>query len=228
MKLDRLMLLYDSAASRDWSEPFPRQDESDDALFYSFDRFVTHIDDGAIEAVTALYRERLAAGARVLDLMSSWISHLPQDVAYAEVVGLGMNAAELAKNARLHRYMAQDLNKNVALPFDTASFDVALICVSVDYLAQPTAVLRELGRVVKPGGVLIVTFSNRCFPTKVVRPWLELDDAGRLAFVASRVRAAGNWADIETLDRSPPDGDPLFAVVAQRQAVDEGCLHASN
>lgn len=207
----------DPAAFADLPEPLPRQDESDDALFYSFDRFVTHIDDGAIEAVTALYRERLAAGSRVLDLMSSWISHLPKDIAYTEVVGLGMNAAELARNARLNRYVVQDLNKNAALPFAAASFDAALICVSVDYLAQPTAVIRELGRVVRPEGLLVVTFSNRCFPTKVVRPWLALDDTGRLAFVAARVLAAGNWSDIESLDRSPPYGDPLFAVIARRQ-----------
>ena len=207
----------DPAAFADLPEPLPRQDESDDALFYSFDRFVTHIDDGAIEAVTALYRERLAAGSRVLDLMSSWISHLPKDIAYTEVVGLGMNATELARNARLNRYVVQDLNKNAALPFAAASFDAALICVSVDYLAQPTTVIRELGRVVRPEGLLVVTFSNRCFPTKVVRPWLDLDDTGRLAFVAARVLAAGNWSDIETLDRSPPYGDPLFAVIARRQ-----------
>ena len=212
------MSMHDGATPRDWSEPLPRRDESDDALFYSFERFVTHIDDGAIDAVTALYRERLAPGSRVLDLMSSWISHLPEEMSYAEVVGLGMNGAELARNARLDRHIVQDLNKSVALPFSAGWFDAALICVSVDYLAQPTAVFRELGRVVKPRGVMVITFSNRCFPTKVVSPWLSLDDEGRLAFVAARVRASGQWTHIETLDRSPSDGDPLFAVVATRIA----------
>ena len=206
----------DSARLPDWPEPLPRQDESDDAAFYSFARIVTHIDDRAIEAVTALYREKLAPDTRVLDLMSSWISHLPEDISYAEVVGVGMNAEELTKNRRLDRHVVHDLNKHPGLPFDQAYFDAALICVSVDYLIQPTALLRELGRIVKPGGVLVITFSNRCFPTKVVGPWLDLDDDGRLDFVASRVRAAGNWVDIVTLDRSPPYGDPLFAVVAQR------------
>jgi SAM-dependent methyltransferase len=186
-------------------------------MFYLFARLVTHIDDGAIEAVKALYRERLTAGMRVLDLMSSWISHLPEDITYAEVVGLGMNAEELASNARLDRHVVQDLNKDTMLPFAVASFDAALICVSVDYLVRPTAVFRELGRIVKQGGVLVVTFSNRCFPTKVAGPWLDLDDAGRLDFVASRIRTAGNWTGIATLDRSPPYGDPLFAVVAHRQ-----------
>ncbi len=205
------------AAPNNWPEPLPRQDESDDAVFYSFARLVTHIDDGAIEAVKALYRERLTAGMRVLDLMSSWISHLPEDITYAEVVGLGMNAEELANNARLDRHVVQDLNKETMLPFAVASFDAALICVSVDYLVRPTAVFRELGRIVKQGGVLVVTFSNRCFPTKVAGPWLDLDDAGRLDFVASRIRTAGNWTGIATLDRSPPYGDPLFAVVAHRQ-----------
>ncbi len=199
-----------------WPEPLPRQDESADSAFYSFARMVTHIDDGAIEAVTALYREKVPAGARVLDLMSSWISHLPDDVAYTEVVGLGMNREELAKNTRLSRHVVQDLNQDARLPFAAAYFDAALICVSVDYLVRPSEVFRELGRVVKQGGALVVTFSNRCFPTKVVGPWLDLDDAGRLAFVAGRIRAAGNWAEVVILDRSPAHGDPLFAVIAKR------------
>lgn len=204
------------AALLDLPEPLPRADASDDAAFYAFARLVTHIDDGAIDAVTALYRERLPAGGRILDLMSSWISHLPPEVAYTEVVGLGMNATELARNPRLARFVVQDLNADPRLPFDDGAFDAATICVSVDYLVRPTDVLRELARVVRPGGVLVVTFSNRCFPTKVVQPWLMLDDAGRLAFVAGRVTRAGGWADVETLDRSPPAGDPLFAVVARR------------
>lgn len=212
------MPIKDPTPSLDWLEPLRRQDESDDAAFYSFARLVTHIDDGAIVAVKALYRERLSAGNRVLDLMSSWISHLPDDITYAEVVGLGMNAEELANNARLDRHVVQDLNKDPVLPFAVASFDAALICVSVDYLVRPTAVFRELGRIVKPGGVLVVTFSNRCFPTKVAGPWLDLDDAGRLEFVASRIRSAADWTNIDTLDCSPPAGDPLFAVVAYRRA----------
>lgn len=200
----------------DWPEPLPRSDESDDALFYDFARLVTHIDDGAIDAVTALYRERIPQGGRVLDLMSSWVSHLPADVAYAEVVGLGMNEQELAKNARLDRHVVQDLNADARLPFDDAHFDAATICVSIDYLTRPTDVLCEIARVVRAGGVLVITFSNRCFPTKAVRPWLVLDDDGHREFVARRIARAGGWTAIESLDRSPPDGDPLFAVIAQR------------
>jgi SAM-dependent methyltransferase len=199
-----------------WPEPLPRRDETADATFYAFDRFVTHIDDGAIAAVTQLYREHIPGDARVLDLMSSWVSHLPDEQAYAEVVGIGMNAAELGKNPRLHRWRVQDLNQSAVLEFADAYFDAALICVSIDYLVQPTAVLRELARVVKPAGVLIITFSNRCFPTKAVGPWLVLDDAGHLAFVEARVRAAGGWDDITALDRSPASGDPLFAIIASR------------
>ena len=202
----------------DWPEPLPRQDESDDAKFYAYDRFVTHIDDGAIAAVTQIYRERIPPQARVLDLMSSWVSHLPREISYASVVGVGMNAAELAANPRLHRWIVQDLNKSTCLEFEDAYFDAALICVSIDYLVRPTAVLRELARVVKTSGSLIITFSNRCFPTKAVIPWLNLSDAEHMEFVQSRVRAAMEWVDVVGLDRSPPEGDPLFAVVASRAA----------
>lgn len=194
---------------------FRRIDESPDAEFYSFPRFVTHIDDGAIAAVTQLYRERLPAGGAVLDLMSSWISHLPPEIAYRRVVGLGMNAEELAGNPRLDGFTVHDLNADPALPFGDDEFDAATICVSVDYLVRPVAVLRDLGRVVRAGGPLVISFSNRCFPTKAIAAWRLTDDAGHVDLVAGFLRDAGCWADIEGLDRSPVDGDPLFAVVAR-------------
>ena len=131
-------------------ELFRRMDESPDALFYEVPRLVTHIDDAAIAAVTQLYREHFPAGGAILDLMSSWVSHLPEEIAYRRVVGLGMNAAELAANARLHTRVVQDLNEDPHLPFADAEFDAGGICVSVDYLIHPVEVLRECGRVDHP------------------------------------------------------------------------------
>ena len=139
---------------------FVRQDETPDAEFYHHPRFVTHIDEGAIAAVTQLYRDCFRPGTDLLDLMSSWVSHLPPEVAYAGVTGLGLNAAELARNPRLSAALVQDLNQNPALPFADNAFDGAAICVSIDYLTQPVAVLGELARVLRPGAPLVVTFSN--------------------------------------------------------------------
>lgn len=197
---------------------FRRADESPDELFYRQPRFVTHIDAGAIAAVTELYREFLPPGGRVLDLMSSWISHLPPEVAYAHVVGLGLNHEELSANERLSRFVVQNLNTRPRLPFEDGSFDAAGITVSIDYLTHPVAVLRDLGRVLVPGGPVVITFSNRCFPTKAVSVWHGLDDQGHVALVQRYLKAAGNWADIQGLDRSPRQGgrrtgDPLYAVV---------------
>ncbi|PNY79504.1 methyltransferase domain-containing protein [Deinococcus koreensis] len=199
---------------------FRRQDESPDELFYRQPRFVTHIDEGAIGAVTALYREYFPARGRVLDLMSSWISHLPPEVAYREVVGLGLNRDELAGNPRLSRFVVQNLNAAPHLPFADASFDAAGLAVSIDYLTDPVSVLRDLGRVLVPGGPLVITFSNRCFPSKAVMVWHALEDAGRVQLVRRYLEAAGNWTAIETLDRSPQPrgrfgGDPLYAVVGR-------------
>ena len=195
---------------------FSRMDESPDAEFYEMPRLVTHIDDAAIAAVTRLYREHFPPGGAVLDLMSSWVSHLPGDVAYRRVVGLGMNTTELAANPRLDAWVVQDLNAAPRLPFGDAEFDAGGICVSVDYLIRPVEVLRECGRVIRAGGPLVVTFSNRCFPTKVIAAWQMLDDAGHLELVARYFAAAGNWSAIEQLDRSPaPFGDPLYAVIAR-------------
>jgi SAM-dependent methyltransferase len=195
---------------------FARLDESPDDLFYATPRFVTHIDDAAIAAVTQLYREHFPPGGAILDLMSSWISHLPPEIVYREVVALGMNHEELAANPRASAWVTQDLNQSTRLPFADARFDGAAICVSVDYLTRPVEVFRECARVLRRGAPLVITFSNRCFPTKVIAAWRLLDDDGHQALVARYFAEAGNWTDVEILDRSPGrDGDPLYAVIAR-------------
>ena len=196
---------------------FRRQDETPDAQFYHHPRFVTHIDEGAIAAVTQLYREYFPADGTLLDLMSSWVSHLPAEVPYRRVVGLGMNEAELRANPRLADYVVQDLNQQPTLPFEDDTFSGAAICVSIDYLTQPVEVLRELARVMQPGAPLVITFSNRCFHSKAVAAWHALDDRGHLVLVQQYLQAAGGWQDIELLDRSPAPrrSDPLFAVVGR-------------
>lgn len=202
---------------------YGRRDERPDGEFYSVPRLVKHIDDRAIEEVTRLYREHLPPGGEVLDLMTSWISHLPEETIYRRVSGLGMNEEELERNPRLDEYVIHDLNEDPALPYADDEFDAAAICVSVDYLTRPVEVLRDLGRVVRPGGPLVVTFSNRCFPTKVVSEWLERDDRGRLRLVEDYLHRAGDWHEIQSLDRSPrhPFADPLYAVVARSGGAPE-------
>jgi ubiquinone/menaquinone biosynthesis C-methylase UbiE len=192
-------------------------DETPDEEFYRTPRLVTHIDDHAIAAVTQLYGEFFPAGGEVLDLMSSWISHLPPEVGYRRVVGLGMNEEELRRNERLDSYVVQNLNENPRLPFGDAEFDGCGICVSVDYLTRPVEVLREVGRVLKAGAPVVITFSNRCFPTKAVAVWHQLDDRGHMRLVEDYLRQAGNWDDIRGLDRSPRRlfSDPLYAVIGE-------------
>ncbi len=196
-------------------DAFRRYDETPDELFYRQPRFVTHIDDAAIAAVTQLYREFLPAGGALLDLMSSWISHLPPEVSYRRVVGLGLNRAELTKNPRLESFVVQNLNTTPQLPFADGEFGGAALAVSVDYLTDPVAVLRDLRRVLVPGGPVVITFSNRCFPTKAVAVWHQLDDQGRLELVGRYLKEAG-WEQIQLLDRSPNRrrSDPLYAAVA--------------
>ena len=194
---------------------FDKQDSGDDLAFYAPPRLVTHIDDAAVAALTGLYRELLPAGGRVLDLMSSWVSHLPDDVSYAEVVGHGMNATELAANPRLSRWFVQDLNAEPVLPLDDAMSDAALICVGVQYLQRPFEVFAELARVLAPGAPVAVSFSNRCFPTKAVAIWRSLDLNGHAALVRHYLEEAG-FRGIEM--RVLADGrrsDPLVAVTGR-------------
>jgi SAM-dependent methyltransferase len=195
---------------------FRRYDESPDEDFYDMARLVTHIDDAAVAAVTQLYREYFPPNGAILDLMSSWVSHLPPEVSYRQVAGLGMNAEELRANPRLTEWTVQNLNQSPELPYKDAAFDGAGICVSIQYLTRPVEVMQELGRVLKPGAPLLITFSNRCFPTKAVTVWRALDDEGHAILVRRYLETAGHFTDIQVLDRSPgPDSDPLFAVVAR-------------
>ena len=199
------------------SDAFRRYDETPDEEFYKTPRLVTHIDDRAIAAVTQLYREFFPSGGDILDLMSSWISHLPTEIEYRRVIGLGMNEAELQRNERLDSYVVQNLNADPRLPFGDAEFDGVGICVSIDYLTRPVEVLREVGRILRVGGPTIITFSNRCFPSKAIAIWHQLDDQGHLRLVESYLHEAGNWRDIQGLDRSPRReySDPLYAVVGR-------------
>ena len=193
---------------------FARIDNSSDDVFYQTPRFVTHIDDNAIETVTQLYREFLPPSGAILDLMSSWVSHLPGEIEYSKVVGLGMNREELAANPRLNNFVVQNLNENAVLPFADNEFDAATICVSVQYLQNPVEVLREVRRVCKEDAPLIITFSNRCCPTKAVAIWQTLASKGHGELVSLYLQESG-WRDIRVLDCTPQKhrGDPLFAVI---------------
>jgi SAM-dependent methyltransferase len=198
------------------ADAFEKWDAGDDSDFYVQPRFVTHIDDTAIAALTSFYREGLPAGGVLLDLMSSWVSHLPSDVSYAEVIGHGMNDSELAANPRLGRRFVLDLNRNPRLPLCDSTVDAAMICVSIQYLQQPVAVLREVARILKPGQRLAISFSNRCFPTKAVAIWQALDHAGHAPLVTLYLRRAG-FEDIKTrILCDGRAGDPLTVVVGRR------------
>ena len=194
---------------------FAKQDTGDDLAFYAPPRLVTHIDEGATAALTNFYRLMLPEGGRVLDLMSSWVSHLPADSIYAEVVGHGMNDEELAANPRLDRWFVQNLNRDPALPLEDQYFDAGLCCVGVQYLQQPNQVFTDIRRTLVPGAPFIVSFSNRCFPMKAVAIWRALNTNGHAALVKLYLERAGfNDVRVDML----VDGrssDPLVAVTGR-------------
>jgi hypothetical protein len=194
---------------------FERQDDGDDLAFYAMPRLVTHIDEAAVGALSAFYRALIPEGGRVLDLMSSWVSHLPADASYAEVVGHGMNAEELAANPRLTRRFVQDLNRDPVLPLEDGAVDAALCCVGVQYLRRPLAVFREVRRVLVPAAPFVVSFSNRCFPTKAVAVWRGLDTRGHASLVGLYLERAGFEAVTAELLCDGRFGDPLVAMVGR-------------
>ncbi|MGH8983676.1 MAG: class I SAM-dependent methyltransferase [Acidimicrobiia bacterium] len=193
-------------------EPFARMDESDDATFYAFERKVVHLDPGAIEALRAFYARVLPRGGSFLDLMSSWRSHLPDGL--GRVVGLGMNSAEMADNPQLSEFVVHDLNREPRLPFDDGSFDAVVCAVSVQYLTQPVEVFAEAARVLRPGGPVVVSFSNRCFPTKAVAIWRAGGNDAHRRLVSEYLERSGFTAVTE--EAPPSADDPLFVVWGRR------------
>lgn len=203
------------------AEYFRRYDDSTDELFYTMPRFVVHIDDGAIRALTALLAKVLPPSGVYLDLMSSWRSHLPDDLKPKRVVGLGMNAAEMADNPQLDAYVVHNLNTKPILPFTDAEFDAAICTVSVQYMTRPIETFREVHRILKPGGVFVVSFSNRCFPTKAIAAWASTTDQQHTELVEYYFAAAGNWTAPQTAAHTPRQSDPLYAIWATKLSASD-------
>ena len=189
-------------------------DSGSDDAFYESPRYVTHADDGFIDRLTELYEATVPAGGRVFDAMSSWVSHLPE-TSYERVVGHGLNKAELEENDRLDEWFVQNLNADQNLPLADGAFDAVLCALSVQYLQYPGAIFSEFGRVLDDDGVLVVSFTNRMFPTKAVRAWRSASMAERERLVQSYVEAAGSF-DSTRVVRDRPDSDPFRAVVARQ------------
>jgi SAM-dependent methyltransferase len=202
-------------------------DQSNDLLFYEQPRLVTHVDAGFIAQLTDLYRDRLKPNTRVLDLMSSWVSHLPDDLAFEHIEGHGMNATELGKNPRLDHYFVQNLNQNQTLPLPDQSFDAVICTVSVQYLQYPELVFAEVHRVLKRHGVAIFSFSNRMFAQKAIAAWRDGSDGDHVKLVKSYFGAVPGFATPEVIaqkGQAPAllqmfglaGGDPFYAIVSQR------------
>ena len=190
-------------------------DTSDDDAFYAHPRFVTHADAGFVAELTSTYDDLLADGDSVFDAMSSWVSHLPERE-YDRVVGHGLNAEELEANDRLDSWFVQNLNEEQTIPLDAGGFELVTCALSVQYLQYPAAVFGEFARLLSPGGHLVVSFTNRMFPTKAISAWRTADMDGRVALVESYCDTAG--LAVEAVRRGRPESDPFVAVVARNEA----------
>ncbi len=202
-------------------------DTGNDREFYDVPRFVTHVDGGFIDRLTSLYHDRLTPNTRIFDMMSSWVSHLPDDLQFEHIYGHGLNAAELAKNPRLDEYFVQNLNQEQKLPLADASVDAVLNTVSVQYLQYPEAIFAEVYRILKPDGIAIFSFSNRMFYHKAIEAWRDGSETDRVELVKGYFQSVSGFSEPESIVHvsQVPDflrmigvsgGDPFYAVIAKK------------
>ena len=201
-----------------------KSDISDDEIFYQQPRFVHHLSDSFRNRLTSLYSEYLLNHHIILDLMSSWVSHLPSNISYKKVIGHGMNEAELSSNERLDRFFVQNLNKKQNMPIEDSSVDVGLIVAGWQYLQYPEKVSLELSRVIKSDSLLIISFTNRAFWTKAPNIWTYSSEEKRIEYVTS-VLTSNGWRIEKILNEKTQDkklfgfysseSDPFFSVIAR-------------
>ena len=207
------------------SEPYPsdffrRQDETNDALFYVEPRLLVHIDEHAISAIGQFFNKTLPRDGVLLDLMSSWRSHLPEGFPKQKLVGLGLNAVEMKENFQLDESVVHDLNADPIMPFDDDYFDAAIVTVSIQYMVRPIEVFSEVNRVLKARASFHVIYSNRMFPTKAVAVWQSIDDRQKAQLIASYFARAGGWEEPDVRDISPQTAfytDPVHVVSARKK-----------
>lgn len=210
-------------------DAFMREDQGPDAHFYSKPRFVQHIDNTAIEVIKATYSRYMQDDMQVLDLMSSWQSHLPEGPKLGRVAGLGLNEQELRRNRSLSEWVVQDLNQSSVLPFESNTFDMVINTVSVEYVVDPLAMFKEVQRVLRPKGYFLVSFSNRWFETKAVKIWKEIHEFERMGMVLELFMRTEGFIDLQTYSMRGlprpnndkyasdlPYSDPVYIVWGQK------------
>lgn len=184
-------------------------DSTPDENFYDAPRFETHADDAFLDRLCMVYDMHIQDGDRIFDAMSSWVSHLPSNE-YETVIGHGLNSTELAANPVLDDWFTQDLNKDQSLPLRDESFDAVLCALGVQYLQFPGKVFQEFNRILHPNGTLIVSFTNRMFPEKVIRAWMYASMDDRIQLV--RQYASASSFAIDSIIREKPGNDPFVAM----------------
>ncbi len=196
---------------------FTREDESEDKLFYKTPRLVVHIDEYAVSAISNYLKETLPRKGIVLDLMSSWRSHIPEDHKLERIIGIGMNETEMSENNQLDEVIIHDLNRNPEIPINDESVDAVVVTVSIQYMTKPLEVFREINRVLKKGGFFHVIYSNRMFPSKAIAAWMALTDLQRAQLIETYFNNSAPWTLPTFLNLQMRTGfstDPVYVVSA--------------
>lgn len=212
------------------SYPFKRTNEDNDSIFYQSERMVNHLDTTAINQVKDIYSQNLFSGMKILDLMSSWTSHIPANIKNCHITGLGLNKKELQANKQLSEIILHDLNLDIVLPLKDNQFDAVICTSSIEYLIRPLEIIKEVARVLKPQGVLIIVFSNRWFEGKQIISWSDMHDFERLGYVLDLYLKSDEFDNLQTesirgLQRPLDDkyinerltSDPVFAVLGKKK-----------
>ncbi|MCU0691119.1 MAG: class I SAM-dependent methyltransferase [Polyangiaceae bacterium] len=110
----------------------------------------------------------------------------------------------MRRNPALSSIVLRDINREPHLPFEDDRFDAVVCSGSIDLLTHPIEIVRDVARVLRKGGVFVVSFTDRTIMPKSIEAWREEGNEGRLVVATALFTFSGVFprplVEVEDID----------------------------